>query len=72
MLPPHLTHVHIAFFIAWWDHPLQSVSAPQRNQLNQQNLASISLHWQQQVHADLLCNEALEILEMVCHREPTQ
>ena len=35
-------------------------------------LASIPLHWQQQVHADLLRDEALEILEKVPHGEPTQ
>ena len=35
-------------------------------------LASIPLHWQQQVHADLLRDEALGILEKVPHGEPTQ
>ena len=34
--------------------------------------ASIPLHWQQQVHADLLRDEALGILEKVPHGEPTQ
>ena len=34
--------------------------------------ASIPLHWQQQVHADLLRDEALGILEKVPHEEPTQ
>ena len=34
--------------------------------------ASIPLHCQQQVHADLLRNEALGILEKVPHGEPTQ
>ena len=34
--------------------------------------ASISLHWQQQVHADLFRNKALGILERVPHGEPTQ
>ena len=33
---------------------------------------SIPLHWQQQVHADLLQDEALEILEKVPHGELTQ
>ena len=31
-LPPHLTHVRIALFIACWDHPLKSMSAPEQNQ----------------------------------------
>ena len=34
--------------------------------------ASIPLHWQQQVHANLHRNEALGILEKVPHGEPTQ
>ena len=34
--------------------------------------ASIPLHWQQQVRADLLWDEALEIVEKVPHGEPTQ
>ena len=34
--------------------------------------ASIPLHWQQQVHADLLRDETQEILEKVPHGEPTQ
>ena len=34
--------------------------------------ASIPLHWQQQVHADLLRDEALGILVKVPHGEPTQ
>ena len=34
--------------------------------------ASIFLHWQQQVHADLLRDIALGILEKVRHGEPTQ
>ena len=34
-------------------------------------LASIPLHWQQQVHADLLWDETLGILEKVLHGEPT-
>ena len=35
-------------------------------------LTSIPLHWQQQVHADLLQDEALGILEKIPHGEPTQ
>ena len=34
-------------------------------------LASIPLHWQQQVNADLLRDEALGILEKVPHGKPT-
>ena len=34
--------------------------------------ASISLHWQQQVHADLFRVEALRILEKVRYGKPTQ
>ena len=34
--------------------------------------ASIPLHWQQQVHADLLRDEALGILKKLPHGEPTQ
>ena len=34
--------------------------------------ASIPLHWHQQVHADLLRNETLGILEKVTQGEPTQ
>ena len=34
--------------------------------------ASIPLHWQQQVHAGHLQDEALKILEKVLHGEPTQ
>ena len=34
--------------------------------------AFIPLHWQQQTHAELLRDEALEILEKFPHREPTQ